>query len=55
MLPVNQQQFHHTFVGFYIYWGNTMYYPNRYKTQKKCDEAAADCLGPSKFISDWSS
>ena len=53
MVPDNQQQLHHTFFGFYIYWGNTLYYPNRYKTQQKCDETAADCLGALKFISDW--
>ena len=30
-----------------------IYCPNRCKTQKKCDEAADDCLAALKFIDDW--
>ena len=30
-----------------------IYCPNRYKTQKTCDEAADDCLGALKLFPDW--
>ena len=30
-----------------------VYCPDRYKTQKMCDEAADDCLAALKFIPDW--
>ena len=28
-------------------------YPDRYKTQRMCDETADDCLAALKFIPDW--
>ena len=30
-----------------------VYFPNKYKTEKMCNESAADCLAALKFISDW--
>ena len=30
-----------------------VYYPDKYKTQRMCDEAADDCLAALKFIRDW--
>ena len=30
-----------------------VYCPDRYKTQKMCDEAVDDCLAALKFIPDW--
>ena len=31
----------------------TVYCPDKYKTQKMCDEAVDDCLAALKFIPDW--
>ena len=30
-----------------------VYCPDKYETQKMCDEATDDCLAVSKFIPDW--
>ena len=30
-----------------------VYYPDRYKTQRMCDEAVNDSLATLKLISDW--
>ena len=30
-----------------------VYCPDKYKTQKVCDEAVDDCLAALKFVSDW--
>ena len=30
-----------------------VYYPEKYKTQRMCDEAIDDCLAALKFIPDW--
>ena len=30
-----------------------VYFPNKYKTEKMCNESAADCLAALKFIPDW--
>ena len=30
-----------------------IYFPDRYKTQKMCNEAVNDCMVALKFILDW--
>ena len=30
-----------------------IYYPDRHKTQRMCDEAIDDCLAALKFVPDW--
>ena len=30
-----------------------VYYPDRYKTQRICNEVVDDCLAALKFINDW--
>ena len=29
------------------------YFPDKYKTQRMCDEAADDCLAALKLVTDW--
>ena len=38
---------------FVLYILYTIYCPDKYKTQKICDEIVDDCLAALKFISDW--